>query len=309
MFRNLLSAALCYLLLVSSTCERPVELPFDLPEPRLVVLCNFTDGLLLQVQVSKSQSTIDPSPEEYISDAQVEIYEGDVFIETLELVLPGSGGRAPYYVTRMLKPVPDVLYTIKVHAPGFESVMAQSAIPKASEILAFSLSDVTVESVSGGNLRYNYNADISFGDPPGEQNFYHLNLYQQFLEYEVLEGDTFLIDSSLQVVFFNSSINTNALLAYFGGGILFEDDAFLSNRLSIPVAVQINPEYQIIGKVYAELRTVSEEYYRFHETLGRQQNNPGGGLSEPVIVFHNIENGHGIFAGYNTNTDSVFVRH
>ncbi|NUO01341.1 MAG: DUF4249 domain-containing protein [Saprospiraceae bacterium] len=308
MLRNLLSEAFCYCILVASTCERPVELPFDIPDPRLVVVCNFTGDAFFIVQVSKSRSALDQSPEEYIANAKVDIYQGSTFIETLELVPRGGEIRTPYYITRELKPKQGIVYTIRVEAPGFETVMAQSSVPQATEILSFNLSDITVSPAAGGALQYDYTAEISFDDTPNELNYYHLNLYQQFFAYELVEGDTFLIDSTLQTIVFSNSINNNSLLAYFSGGILFEDKAFLFNRIAIPVLVQIKPESEIIGKVYAELRTVSEEYYKFHQTLNRQQNNPGGAFTEPVIVYNNIENGHGIFAGYNASTDSVFVR-
>ncbi|MFM9948456.1 MAG: DUF4249 domain-containing protein [Saprospiraceae bacterium] len=308
MLRNLLFATFCYCALVAATCERPVELPFDFPDPRLVVVCNFTGDAFFIVQVSKSRSALDQSPEEYIANAKVDIYQGGTFIETLELVPRGGGIRAPYYITRELKPKQGVIYTIRVEAPGFETVMAQSSIPEATEIISFNLSDVMVRQTDNGDLRYDYNAEISFADLPEEVNYYHLNLYQQFIGYELVEGDTNLVDSSIQVVVFSNSINNNFVLAYFEGGILFEDKAFLSNRITIPVAVQIDPASFLIGKVYAELRTVSEEYYKFHQTLNQQQSNPGGAFTEPVIVYNNIENGHGIFAGYNASTDSVFVR-
>jgi len=293
---------------VGSTCERPVELPFDIPDPRLVVVCNFTGDAFFIVQVSKSRSALDQSPEEYIANAKVDIYQGDTFIETLELVPRGPEIRTPYYITRILKPVQGVVYTIQVEAPGFEKVMAQSSVPEATEILSFNLSDVVIQPIENGNLRYEYTAEITFGDTPDEVNYYHLNLYQQLLAYELIDGDTSLVDSTIQTVIFSNSINNNLLLAHFGGGILFEDRAFQSNSIAIPVAVQINPQDKLIGKVYVELRTVSEEYYKFHQTLNRQQNNPGGAFTEPVIVFNNIENGHGIFAGYNTITDSIQVR-
>lgn len=309
MLRNLLIATFCYCALLGSTCERPLDLPIEIPAPRLVVVCNFTGDAFFVVQVSKSRSALDQSQEEYIANAKVDIYSGDNFIETLELVPRGPASRSPYYITKELKPKQGIIYTIRVEAPGFEPVTAQSSVPAASDIISFGLSDVTVEPVGDGNIRYNYVAEISFEDDPNAQNFYHLNLHQQFLAYELIEGDTILIDSSIQTVLFSNSINNNYLLAYFNGGILFEDQAFQSNHISIPVSVQINPQSQFIGKVYAELRTVSDEYYKFHQTLNRQQNNPGGTFTEPVIVYNNIENGHGIFAGYNASTDSVFVHH
>jgi len=51
------------------------------------------------------------------------------------------------------------------------------------------------------------------------------------------------------------------------------------------------------------LRTVTEDYYLYHSTLTRQVNS-GNPLSDGVVIYDNIVNGEGIFAGYGSNTNS-----
>ena len=64
-----------------------------------------------------------------------------------------------------------------------------------------------------------------------------------------------------------------------------------------------DPSKYIPGDFVIELRTVSEAYYLYHITLSRQVNtdNP---LSEGVVVYDNVENGEGIFAGYSSSFNS-----
>ncbi|MCB0476306.1 MAG: DUF4249 family protein [Flavobacteriaceae bacterium] len=56
-----------------------------------------------------------------------------------------------------------------------------------------------------------------------------------------------------------------------------------------------------------EFRTVSEDYYLYHSSITRQNYSEGSSFAEPVFVYNNIENGHGVFAGFNTSVDSVLL--
>ncbi len=96
----------------------------------------------------------------------------------------------------------------------------------------------------------------------------------------------------------------NVLEASIGGGLLLEDNPFMDG-LTFRVSIEVSPEFQLIGKVFAELRTVSEEYYLFHTSVTRSQGQEDGPFTEPVTIFNNVTNGHGIFAGYNASRDST----
>jgi hypothetical protein len=53
-----------------------------------------------------------------------------------------------------------------------------------------------------------------------------------------------------------------------------------------------------LTKVYVELRTISEEYYRYQSTLARQLIVRQDPFAEPVTIFNNIEGGYGNFSGF-----------
>lgn len=303
--------ALFSLLLMSSTCERPVELDLPLPEPKLVIVSNFTNGEELHVRVSKSRSVLDDSPEEYIGDATVELFVDDIFLESLTLVTPQAPRESPYYKTQQTSIQVGVVYNIKVTAPGFEPVMAQSSIPPRVNLRDFTISDLQIhEGGQPGSLIYSYRVGVSFDDPIKQVNYYHLNFYQQVQDCLFVGGDTLILRNYLQPVVFSNNNSNNYLQAYFGGGVLIQDTPFDGQTISLnfPMSVEIFPENQKLGKIYAELRAVSEDYYLFHNSLSRQQNAGNGGTpSEPIFIYNNIENGHGIFAGYSQTLDSLMV--
>lgn len=294
------------LIFMAATCERPVDFDLEAPQTQLVVTSNFTNDKAIEVQVQKSQEALNNQLIEFVGNATVEIYEGDNFIEQLELVVQPKV--VPFYRTKEFVPRTNVLYTIEVAVPGFQIVKAQSIIPAQTAIESFGVSNVTQKETSDGVL-FNYEVELSFVDPPSEMNYYRLNFYQQIHHFANSEGDTVILGSTLQKIDFSSLNDNNNLTAYFDGGVLFNDEEFDGQRISysFPFQTQIDPENQLIGNLVAELLTVSEEYFLYHISLSRQLNQSGAVLNEPVFVFNNIKNGKGIFAGYSVASQSISI--
>ena len=294
------------LLCTGATCERPVDLDLDIPPPRLVIVSNFTPGEKVQVQVSKSQNILDESPAEYLATADVGIYQDGKLIERLDLVIDPAGRTPPYYITPTFEPEPAITYTIKAEAEGFEPAMAHSFIPAPVAIGEFSVSEVMVgPGPNSYQETYSYQVFLSFEDPDDEVNYYHLNFYQEVFSYMNSEaGDTIILDKKLEPVQFDGLNGTDFIRSFLGGGILLKDNPF-ADGVSFSFSLSISPEFEFLGKVFAELRTVSEEYYLFHTSISRSQNQSDGPFTNPVAIFNNVENGHGVFAGYNTAQDSI----
>lgn len=293
---------------MGATCERPVELDLDLPDPRLVIVSNFTLGEKVKVRVSTSQNILDESPAEYLADATVGLYQDGKLIEELVLVIEPAERIPPYYITPTFEPEPAITYTIKVEAEGFEPVVAHSFIPAPVTISDFSISEVVVgPGHTNFSKSYSYEVFLSFEDPGDEVNYYHLNFYQEVITYENTEaGDTVFLSKQLEPVDFENINGSDFVESVFGGGILLEDNPF-SDGLSFSFSITINPEFQLLGKVFAELRTVSKEYYFFHRSISESQSQADGPFTSPVVIFNNVENGHGVFAGYNTSQDSIVL--
>lgn len=310
MFRQGIFLIFLFTVFVAATCERPLDLGIEEPEPRLVVVSNFTNDKALEVIVSKTKSILSSDETEFILDANVELYQRDTFLETLRLV-PAVGKLAPYYSTHQFRPKVGVVYNIKVDAPGFASVMAKSSIPANIEINDFEISDLSVFPGNDGNVLYSYNVSLGFDDPAAEQNYYHLKFFQEIINYssDNEQGDTILGDAYLQQIAFNSNTDNNFLIAYFDGGVLFEDGPFNGKTITstFPLQIQVEPTSELLGNIFVELRTVSEEYYLYHNSLSRQQSDPNLPFNEPVIIYNNIDNGRGIFAGYSASRDSIPV--
>lgn len=307
MLRHYLFPIVAVLTLTASTCERPADVEIEAPDPMLVVVSNFSDQRVLQVQVSKTISAFTGGGIEYVEDANVELFEEDEYIETLGLVAPQD--QPPYYTTYELKPKVGVRYTIRVDVPGFKPVNAQSSIPPQIGIEQLQVTDIYQRDLDENNRLFYYKITLSFSDPGRARNFYHLKFFQQIKEYEKIQEEIFITNVHYKEITFSPLNDNNDQLAYFRGGVLFEDGILDGHSISytFPLQTGIRTDREILGKVVAELRAVSEEYYLYHTSLSRQRDNPGVPFTEPVIVYDNIENGQGIFAGYSVTQDSLSI--
>lgn len=291
-------------------CESPVDLQLDNYKPQLAVVSNFSQLDKMQVYVSKTRNPITPSDAEYITNAKVDLYLGKQLLETL-LLVPGAKDIPPFYTTVRATPRVGSTYTLKVQSPGFETVEATSTIPFPIGINSLITSDASsVPGTKPLQTKYSYNVNIRFNEPGDAENFYHLNFYQQVYRYRVENSDTVLLSEFFLKRKFSSIMDENTMISYFDGGVLFEDTALNGTAVNFtfPLDVEYFPERELLGNVYAELRTVSKEYYLYHNSLSRQQTSAGGPFAEPVILYNNIENGQGIFAGYSAVFDSIAIK-
>ncbi|TAK50506.1 MAG: DUF4249 domain-containing protein [Saprospiraceae bacterium] len=294
--------ALCLMLF---SCEEPID--FELSqEQRLVVISNFSDQKVLEVFVSKTKSVLSNEAISYRTDATVMVFSGNELLEVLELVT-GDDGRPPFYRTTQLTPQPGIVYTIKVSVPGFEPVTATSSVPIAVPIQSVNFSNTSDED-SNHDVAVNFNVVVDFQDPPGEKNYYHLVFYQELTSYLLnSEGDTLMgnrfLNTPLSVQ--SSDPNMPAIKYFDNRSFLLKDDTFDGQHVSLPF--KGNYTYSLTssipGNFFIELRTVTEDYYLYHSTLTRQVNS-GNPLSDGVVIYDNIVNGEGIFAGYSSNTNS-----
>ncbi|MCB0594284.1 MAG: DUF4249 domain-containing protein [Phaeodactylibacter sp.] len=313
MCRQLSQLVILPLLLTIFGCEQPSSLRLEKPDPKLVVVSNFTRDKAVQVFVSKSQSILDEETTEYVLDATVEIYEDDVYLETLSLVEPmHAEAEVPYYTTRNLVPKVNTTYTIQVDASCCASATAKSRIPNSIDFSSVSISDFTlVESQDTEEFFVNYRVKMSFEDPGEEKNYYHISLLQQINEYSFNEGDTAITDSYHLSLVFNPEENGNGRVAHINGGLLLEDNMSNDGEVidfEIPLNIRLKKNEELLGQLFLELRAVTEEYYRYFSDLSLQKESSGSPFAEPVFIYDNIDGGLGVFAGYNSSLDSLYLQ-
>lgn len=306
--RNLL------LLLVSSSlfvaCEK-----FTLPEAptELVVVSSFSADRNVRVFVSETRGILDNDGAitNYVTNAIVKLYEGDIYKQTLQLQEPKvEENEVPYYSSSLFTPRPNVLYTIRVSAPGHEEVTATSSVPVQIELQATQVQNVEQVLLEGGGSRFNFDLRIDFTDPGSEVNFYHIQLTQEYEQYALFEADTVFLATYNRTIKLSSSDDSNNQIAHVNGGLLLNDEPFDGKIISytVPVSIELGPLEQL-GQLFIDLRSVSEEYYRYFESLSKQQGHTSDSpFEDPIFLFDNVEGGKGVFAGYNSSHDTVSIQ-
>ena len=293
--RQLLVLLLPALLLVS--CEEVVELELGERDPQLVVSSNFFPETPIRVDVSATQSVVgEVSRHVRIVDARVVIFEANRMIE--ELAYQPELQR---YVSQEFTPETGKEYTIHVSADGFTPVSAVSSIPERVAITSLIVEEIVPEIEMPA--LYDFYLLLDFDDPEGT-NYYDLRIRQTVIPYELAyNGDTILKTPFFKAPSRDGRSGAESI------SLLLQDKPLASEPVLLRLRSEIDPRKELFGDVVVELRTVSPEYYKFRRSLIQEQQQPGGGISQPVLLFNNISDGGiGIFAGYNRDVASVAVR-
>lgn len=292
---QLLQIALATLLLCG--CEERVDLTHAIEEPKLVVSSNFSPDEFISVSISSTQPTVGEQIVREITDATVAILDGDETAEVLQYV-PGPMGTSGSYKTTEFKPAVGRLYTLIATSNGFVPVNAESAIPESIPITSLRVSNL--EKVWEGNIYvYNFSLTLDYDDPPLVENFYDLRISQYVVPFRVNSaGDTTKMDARAKVVqspedeFFGESP--------IGAASILVRDLPTPEGVVIRLQSRFDPRSELLGNLQAELRTVSKPYFDYQLNLQREGQALPVGLGKPrVNSFGNVQDGVGIFAGYN----------
>jgi len=302
-------------LLIFSSCETIVDIEVPRKAPQLVLHSVVNPGGNLQfVNIRESQFVLDDTEYKPISNAIVSLFEDGVFIGYIEKTKYNEGGVANNgeYITWYDFDV-NKTYTLTAEAPGFTPIEATVSIPKQVPIKAIDLDTIFVKS---SGFCFNgpcpqserYRINLTFQDPPNTYNYYSVAAFVK--EYNGSGG----ILSSHENSLFLFSEDVSLALSDFsieGYGIQdeelwFSDDIFDGQTYTFSFEVEAG-NYHVGDsiKLFVELRHQSEENFKYHVSRELQHWNDGNPFAEPVHVFSNVENGHGIFGAYNETVEEV----
>lgn len=266
------STLLVFGLLFFVGCEMIVEVDLPEHEPVLVVNSFFSPENPWVIRVNHSLGILDSNQIEPVKNAKVEL---EVSGSQTYLLSRNSNG---YYYNNAI-PLPQVgkNYRVIVSAPGYEAVQGESHVPVA----------VQIDSVKSRRL-LNTSGDIeleitiNFKDPVEIENYYQIavrrvdgpGLYSGYLEFE-----------------------SDDLVFNRDGGTVFTDDLFNGNSYGLKITLY---SHQVHGAdVRVDFMTTTEEYYKYIKSYRQYEDHDENPFAEPVFVYNNVENGLGIFAGFN----------
>ncbi len=309
-----------------AACQQDLIIDADIPEPdaELVVSGLFRPDSLWEVYINTTTPLLGTTKPTAVTDATVEIlegdqvidvlpYEGSVFSQSLPHVFfdpdenRASMGR---YRSRGKQPRVGTEYRIRVTAPGFDAVTGTGHIPRQVALLEGAYRENVAADVVGALDEVR----LTFEDPTGETNYYNLRVHHQGVDttsgFVGAVSYGFSVISDLQDDFFGANpddfLGDRDLFEVKEDGVTFNDAFFDGQRKEIVLQVRgraargCSSGGAFVCRTIVELSTVTEAFYRYHRTLQLQSESTENPFAEPVSIFSNMDNGLGVFAGYNT---------
>lgn len=303
----------CFFAFISWSCQTDMELEIELPEPKKKLVLNstftsFTPPYVkpLQVRLWNSWPVLDTSQAKQITDAKIFWYENDQLLDSLYF----DDILNAYTLKEFYFPVEGANYSIEILKDGYKNISAQNSIPPGVPIQDYKL--VSFAGLNNDNLAYS-SVSITFNDPEHTENYYEIivtDVSNEKNKYRLWTNEKLIAEEPWypSVLSFDSKLPQR---------LLFNDKQI--NGTEKQIVFYFTPE-QVIDKgklkirysiIDIYLRSVTAEYYRYYTTLLQHKYNQKGdffyGLSEPLNVFTNVENGYGIFAGFYNNAVTIEI--
>lgn len=289
-----------------AACEKTVYFDVETKENRLVVNSFLQPDSTNRAVVSLS---VDPLAigfeSERVSDATIAISKNGAFIGNFTHEFNGD-----YYIENdLLHAEPNDEFELTVSAPGKETVTASTKIPSLIPITSAAIIDTFLIPISYssidpyGNVIYidtlvpYFKMAITFTDP-GTEDFYSLGVM-----YRDIFNQSFACVSTNDPIFtvsgeYNFGAENQAGAATFCDEVMFTDVTFNGTTKTVELNIYaINTLGIADPRFEFSLKHVSKEYFQYYTTTEKQLENEGNPFGEPVIIYSNIENGFGIFAG------------
>ena len=299
----------------------------DIPDTGRKIVINglITTDNLLNVKITKSSYINDIRGAAYLSStdldsAEVRFYQNSTCIDSLHHVYDDYfyAWNVFYignYWSQSVYPTPGQEYKVVAKVPGLPDASASTIIPNPVRIEHVDTSRIILAPGSYYNNNVGMQFKIEFSDPVNEPNYYLLKIY--LITYWVPFPDSSTIGFICIDPIVEERLSSDELK-----GIAFSDKVINGQRYSLKVIVK----GETIGKpfidypqsswqedhrttVFFQLYSITEEYFRFIQSLNLYYKNYGNPLAEPVLMYSNVNGGYGMFSGAAVSTDSIVFQY
>ncbi len=287
-------------LLALAGCEKDFNIP---NKSQMVINSLFNSGAPMQVYLTTGYPGTNVNNNvTTISDAQIALFENNVFKEYLHYIPSDTGNTFGAYYSNLV-PQNNFAYSITVTEPNYPTATAIDTIPKPTQIIACNL--VQFPQTGTGKAL----VDLVFQDDPSVQNYYRLNTW--------LAGNTFVVDSNYDTIL---TPFLTAIEPYILNGVndtvrddpkflLFTDRGFNGQIRELQIQSTV---HSLRSNVYnetmlVELHAVSYSHYEYFKTYALYRLG-GGSTNISAYVYSNVVNGYGIFVGENWKENELMLR-
>lgn len=265
----------------------------DLPdhESKLAITATFEQDSSLRAYVSNSVAVLEDFDEK-VDGATFKLFENDELVTTFEYVDNSFDGfyRDPSNLDNLL--VPGNAYTIEVSHPVYGNVNATQIMPSSPKIdsIKYTIGG-TVDPIDG------YEMDevlLYFSDLPNEENYYMIEVFEDGYYIDWQTGDTLETYTYSNYVSSQDPLVVNGYkVGEYSSLVMISDRSFEDSKYVLRFATDMSYNEEIYKRI--RLTAITEDVYRFQQSLYLYDESQYNPFAEPVIVHNNIEGGYGIF--------------
>jgi hypothetical protein len=278
-------------------CEKPLILNYKNIEIKQSIIGTFQQNKEIKIYISKSKRIDDNTPVEFISNAKVQLFEDDVFVENLSFVLENANTNLGYYISTIKTKV-NKKYKIISSVEGLPTAEAEEILMTKPNIISNQL----LQYPDSLNIYKKGVIDFTIEDSASTKDYYVINVFE-FVK-------SFYIDTLGDTIFSNNYYQSSFTINEYPrrstqSKLYIKDDIFNGIQKDFRIEFQgfvLSNPYIIEQKVYFEIAKIGVGYYNYF--LSDQENKSGvsNNNKEPNSLISNIKNGYGHFSSYNLRT-------
>lgn len=283
-----------------------VELEIPEHEPVLTPYCFINDvDSSVMVIVQKSQGALENAETGFIDNATVELYKNGTLWNTIPYNSSDTAQNNGVYEFPMnhafINEGHGDSYELRVSAPGFETTSATQIMPTPVLIEKTDFVPNGTASPFGDVL---HNLKVTFNDPAGEENYYKIQVSNEFYILDAISGDTIGSSSS----YGTGSITANpSVEGAYGGGAIITDKLFDGQQFTVDLGLYQGGNisgFDIKTKVKLKisLLSITKDEYLYQKSLTTYAASNSSLFAEPTLIHTNMTSGLGVFSMLSTNT-------
>jgi len=281
------------------SCEEVITIDYIDVQRYVVVNSTFNPNEEFEIQLNYSSNRLDNSKlPTFIDDADVKIYndKGNFLLDFYH------AGEGRYVTVDQTRPFENQEYRLEVKVEGYRTIKSQSRIPPKAIVENITTLDVGKDGEAALKV------DFDIKDAEDSDNYYIWELSDSNPE----AGTK--VTSPVQTVGPSDPLQNNGTWSklFVQETDLNESISFLSfaQESNSDIESQTNPTPS--EEVYLNVISASPDYYKYLLSLEIYNNDKdvyANSASTLAIELHsNIENGKGIFAGFNQETHLINIQ-
>ncbi len=283
-------------LVLSTSCLKEMEMDIEKQASKIVINCFFSPDNLFEGHVSQTISVLSQDTIAYLPDAEVNLYENDVFLEQM---LHKANGM----YTSTTIPEYDKEYTLTVSSPGLGRAESTDIVPREmfgvkldTSILEGRYLDCTIH-FKDDNLAINYYLVEVYIDTP---ILFHKVENNEIISTEIYQVPLIITDPITEDYNFGGLTRN---IFYFSDQLINGQEHDLTFMIDFN-NLNLSDDSVESFNLFFYLKNISEAYYLYAKSWHKSQQQQ----QQQTEFYSNIENGFGIFAGYSAFIDTVLIK-